>query len=39
MAVLTPKIARSAAMSRMPTNIAISTIMIEALIEYSIHRA
>jgi hypothetical protein len=37
--VFTPKIAISAAMSRIPVSIAIRTIMIDALTEYSIHRA
>jgi hypothetical protein len=39
LAVFTPNTAISAARSRMPTSIAIRTIMIEALTEYSIQRA
>ena len=37
--VLTAKMATTAARSRMPTNSPISTIITDALIEYSIHRA
>jgi hypothetical protein len=38
-AVLTAKMATTAAKSRMPTNSPISTIITDALMEYSIHRA
>ena len=38
-AVLAAKMAITAARSRIPTNMPISTIMMEALMEYSIQRA